>query len=508
MKDINKRPLFIFELANNHQGDLNHGLRIIREISEVSKNFDFNFGFKFQYRNLETFIHPDFKKNYDFKYIKRFSETQLKQEEFLILKNEAERLGFLSICSPFDEYSVDLIEKHNFDIIKIGSCSLTDWPLLERIVKTDKPLIVSTACASLEEIDKVVMFLEHREKKFILMHCVAEYPTAIDNLQLNQIDLLKQRYPQIEIGYSTHEAPDNFDSIKIAIAKGAVVFEKHVGIPKEDYPLNKYSATPSQIYKWLDSAQQAFKMCGLKDRRYSFSEKEKKEIRDLQRGVFAKQKIKKGEKISLDNTFLAIPNFPGQLVANDLSKYIEYTAKKDISEKEPVFLNDLEIKNLRERILEIINKIRLILLESKISLPNKLEFELSHHYGIENFEKFGAALINCINREYCKKIIILLAGQTHPVHYHKEKEETFNILFGDLTININGIEKEYGPGGMVTIERNTPHGFSSKNGAIFEEISTTSLSEDSFYQDPQIEKNKNRKTYMTFWQDWLYKPIT
>ena len=81
MKNINLRPLFVFEMANNHQGNLEHGLRIIREIHQVSKEFNFNFGFKLQYRDIDTFIHPDFRTRDDIKYVKRFSETKLSQDQ-------------------------------------------------------------------------------------------------------------------------------------------------------------------------------------------------------------------------------------------------------------------------------------------------------------------------------------------------------------------------------------------------------------------------------------------
>ena len=70
-------PLFIFELANNHMGDVEHGLRVIDEISAVSRDFPFKCAFKLQYRELDTFIHPDFQRRMDIKYIKRFSETRL-----------------------------------------------------------------------------------------------------------------------------------------------------------------------------------------------------------------------------------------------------------------------------------------------------------------------------------------------------------------------------------------------------------------------------------------------
>ena len=103
-------PLFILEMANNHMGDVAYGLKIIRECHKITKQFNFHFAFKFQYRDIAgTFIHPDYKKRMDIKYVKRFSETALKPSEFLTLKKEAEKLGYITICTPFDEPSVDVI---------------------------------------------------------------------------------------------------------------------------------------------------------------------------------------------------------------------------------------------------------------------------------------------------------------------------------------------------------------------------------------------------------------
>ena len=498
--------LFIFEIANNHMGDLNHGLRIIREIGNASSGFDFKFGFKLQYRDLDTFIHPDFKGRKDIKYVKRFEETRLKEEELKALKDEIKKSGFVSICTPFDENSVDLVEKHDFDIIKVGSCSFNDWPLIERIVKTDKPVLLSAGGVSLEDMDKAVAFFEHRKKVFCLMHCVSAYPTSQENLELNQIEFMRQRYPEIPIGYSTHEEPGNFDAIKIAIAKGATVFERHVGLEAGQHKLNKYSSGPEQIKKWLEAAKEAFAICGVSGKFREVSGKEKDDLRGLKRGVFAKRAIKEKEMIDLSNVFLAIPNTKNQLVASDFSKYTEFISSRAINENEPVLFTDVYVKNLRNKVLQIMYDVRKLLVESNTGLPAKVDLELSHHYGIDNFEKFGATIINCINREYCKKLIIMLPGQAHPAHYHKKKEETFHILYGNITIKLDGNEKEYKSGDMVVVERGMEHSFSSKNGAVFEEISTTSFTEDSYYTDEDILKNKNRKTEMTFWSDWLTKP--
>ncbi len=503
------KPLFIFELANNHCGNLEHGLTIIRKFHDTVKDYKefFNFGFKLQYRHLDTFIHPDFKDRNDIKYVKRFLDTRLAPGQFKMLKDEMTKLGFISICTPFDEESVDLIIEHSFDIIKVASCSFTDWPLLERIASTDKPLILSTAGASLEEIDQIAAFLDHRNKSFCLMHCIGEYPTLDKQLQLNQLDLFRQRYPQIPAGFSTHEDPANTDAVKIAIAKGACTFERHVGIPMDKYPLNAYSSNPEQIRIWLDAAKKAFDICGVNNRRHDISAKEKEDLRGLKRGVFAGSNIDSGTRLNKKNIFLAIPNQPGQLLANDLSKYTEYTLKINKTTNAPILLSDLEIKNLRADIIKIVQELKKLIKASGIKLQNKMECELSHHYGVDKFFQYGCAIISCVNREYCKKIIMLLPGQCNPVHVHKKKEETFHVLYGEVVISLGETEKMYKEGELIVVERNVPHSFKSENGAVLEEISTTHYTDDSYYSDSSIMDNKDRKTRLTFWADWMFKDI-
>src|ERR1700690_399118 len=199
------KHLFIFEMANNHMGDLAHGVRIIRELREASAGFDFRFAVKLQYRHLPDLIHPDYGERMDIKFIKRFSETALSWDDLRRLKDAIVENGFLSICTPFDEASVNKVVRHGFDFLKVASCSLTDWPLAEKIAATKLPLILSTAGESFEDIDRIVSFYQHREKRVAIMHCVAEYPTSRPDLQLNQIDLLLRRYTNVEVGYSTHE---------------------------------------------------------------------------------------------------------------------------------------------------------------------------------------------------------------------------------------------------------------------------------------------------------------
>jgi sialic acid synthase SpsE len=226
--------LFIYDLANNHQGDNQHAVSIIREVASVSNRAGARGALKFQFRQLDTFIHPDYRFRSDHKYVKRFNETKLSMEAFAALATEVRNSGLLTMCTPFDEESVDIICDMELDIIKVASCSADDRPLLEKIVRVNKPIVVSTAGLRTEEIDWLVNFLETERANFALMHCVAIYPTPDDKLQLNQIRYLKERY-RLPVGWSTHEHPDNISAVQIAYAMGARLFERHVGLNTDKY---------------------------------------------------------------------------------------------------------------------------------------------------------------------------------------------------------------------------------------------------------------------------------
>lgn len=193
-----ERPLFIFEMANNHQGSAEHGKHIIQEIRKVCDEFkQFDFAFKFQYRDLDTFIHPSFQGREDIKNVKRFQDTRLSMEEFDDLLDEVRKSHFIAICTPFDEISVEHIVEQGYDYIKIASCSFTDWPLLEKIAQQNKPVIASGAGSDIVDVKNVVTFFKNRNIDISLMHCIAEYPTENEHLQMNQIDFYKSQFPEI-----------------------------------------------------------------------------------------------------------------------------------------------------------------------------------------------------------------------------------------------------------------------------------------------------------------------
>ena len=494
------KNLIVLEMANNHMGDITHGFRLIEEFGAVCRQFpEFKFAFKLQYRDLETFIHPAMKGRDDIKYIKRFSETRLTRADFDKLVDKIRKEGFLTMSTPFDNASVPTIIDQGLDILKIASCSFTDWPLLEEAIASRLPVIASTAGAELDDIDRVVNFLTHRGKDFVIMHCVGEYPTADDKLHIDQIDFLRRRYLGVRIGFSTHENPANTDIVKMAIAKGVRVFEKHVGLQTEKYALNAYSASPEQVKAWLEAARYALSVCGVGEQRLPENPSERASLRSLRRGVFLRHSVQVGKVITADDVYFAFPPEDGQFTANDWSKYAQFTANRDVSKDAALSPANSVRTDTRQQVWEIAQRVKNLIEQSKITVPGGADLEISHHYGLDRFNDFGLTMLTVVNRGYCKKLLVSLPGQHHPEQYHEKKEETFHVLYGQVNLYLDGVKRECGPGDVVVVEPGVRHAFDTITGCVIEEISSTHFKDDSYYTDKSIAQNKNRKTLLTYW---------
>jgi sialic acid synthase SpsE/mannose-6-phosphate isomerase-like protein (cupin superfamily) len=490
------KDLFIFEMANNHQGDIEHGKLIIKAMGEIARKRKIKAAVKLQYRNLDTFIHPDYRHDTEAKHISRFLSTELNKEQFKELVLEIKAQGLISVCTPFDEDSVQWIIEHEIEIIKVASCSADDWPLLDKIVTTGKPVIASTGGLMLPQIDSLINFLSHREVNFAILHCVGVYPSPNELLNLHFIDRLKKRYPELTFGYSGHESPNNLGPVYTATALGASIFERHVGLPTENISLNAYSMSPEQTDTWIVAALEAKSICGSNQKSISIVESES--LLSLKRGVFFRKTVEKGKTVTIEDVYFAMPCGPGQVTSSDFGKFrANFIASKDYKVNEALVecIKTDEYHNLRS----IIHEAKGLLSEANVVLSPSAEIELSHHYGIDQFSKFGLFIVNLINREYCKKILVIFPGQHHPEQYHIKKEETFHVLSGELSLMMNGIERKLIKGDIVTIERGVKHAFWSFKGSVIEEVSTTHFRNDSFYTDQKINilDPMQRKTIVT-----------
>ena len=496
-----KKPLIILEMANNHMGNVNHGIDIIRDFSILVKKYEcFDFAFKFQYRNLDTFIHQDYKSRTDLHYVKRFNDTRISENDFTKMRQACREFGFKTMCTPFDNESVERIVKEGYDYIKVASCSCSDWPLLEEVSKTGMPIVASLGGALEKDIDKLYKFFMHRGNTFSVMHCTPVYPTPIAESHLSQIIYLKDRYEGVPVGFSTHEPPEDYLNGALAFAMGAQLFEKHVGKVTSDYALNKYSATCEQVDRWCESIKDSMERVGPSDGRVSVSDDLLTSLKSLQRGVFCKNDVKSGEEITEQDIYYAFPPAEGQLRASDISMFNSITAESGMTSDQAVMIDNYKIESKLSSIDRYLEEVKEFVKKSGVILPKRFEAELSHHYGLERFMEYGLTLIDIVNRDYCKKVLVTLPNQVHPEQYHKVKEETFIILYGELELQLNGELRLLKAGDMVTVEPLVKHRFTSKTGAVIEEISTTHVAGDSYYVDESIHENKNRKTRIS---DWL-----
>jgi N-acetylneuraminate synthase len=306
--------LFVLELANNHWGKLERGLKIIRDFARVVRFNDVHAAIKLQFRDVDSFIHRDFRDRSDIRYIKKTLDTQLPWDQLKAMVDAVREAGMVTMVTPFDEVSVDKCAEFGVEILKIASSDIRDKTLLEKIASTGLPVIASSGGADLEHIDGLVEFFTSRNIPFALNHCVSLYPSEDSDLELDQIDFLKARYPHITIGFSTHEYRDWHDSILIAYAKGARTFERHVDIDHEGVPVSAYCTKPEQADIWFRAFKKAQEMCGHSAAaRREVPEDERRYLDALVRGVYAKRDLQPGEVLAREDVYFSVPLLKGQI---------------------------------------------------------------------------------------------------------------------------------------------------------------------------------------------------
>jgi N-acetylneuraminate synthase len=313
--------LFVLELANNHWGSLDRGLRIVGDFAQVVRFNNVKAAIKLQLRDVDAFIHKDFRQRSDIRYIKKTLDTRLSKEDFVTLVQAVRAGGCMTMATPFDEDSVDLCVELGVEIIKIASSDLNDWILIEKIATTKKPVIVSTGGSSLKDIDDLAKFFANRNIPLAINHCVSLYPSEDHELEINQVDFLRERYPNNVIGFSTHEYTDWKTSITIAYAKGARTFERHIDIDDGTQTVSPYCSQPHQVDEWFKAYNKAVAMCGAPGTRKRIPPaREIAYLDSLVRGVYARRDLPKGHALTDADLYLAIPLQKGQLSCRELMR--------------------------------------------------------------------------------------------------------------------------------------------------------------------------------------------
>lgn len=234
------KPYFIGEIGINHNGDLQIAKKLIDAVFACNWNC-----VKFQKRNPDTCI-PDKQKSViretpwgKMRYIDYKKRIEFGTDEFNYIDGYCSEKPLDWTASVWDLDSLNFLLNYETPFIKIPSAMLTNLPLLKESAKADIPLIVSTGMSTFNEIDVAVDLITKYGEKPILMHTNSSYPTPQNELHLNLIPVLRDRYDCI-IGYSGHEY--DLEPTVIAVALGAQVIERHITLSHDMWGTDQKSS--------------------------------------------------------------------------------------------------------------------------------------------------------------------------------------------------------------------------------------------------------------------------
>jgi pseudaminic acid synthase len=303
-------PFIIAELSANHDGKLYKALKIVDHAARCGVS-----AIKIQTINPEKITLNTKKKNFiihnkkSIWYKKSFYELYKKASMPIKWQKKifarAKKRGILAFSTPFDEQSVDLLEKMDVPCYKIASFENNHFPLLKKIAETKKPVIMSLGMLSLKEIYESVNYLKkHGTKEIALLKCTSVYPAKEEDLNLKSIQDLRKRF-NCEVGFSDH-TKDIYSSIA-AVSLGATIIEKHFNLIENKKSLDsKFSITELEMKQLVVGCDMAQKSIG--NIKYSLS-KDEKISKKNKRSIYASKNIKKGEKFSEKNVSVVRPGY-------------------------------------------------------------------------------------------------------------------------------------------------------------------------------------------------------
>ena len=329
----------IAEIGQAHDGSLGMAHSYIDALSETGVN-----AIKFQTHiaDAESSVHEKFRINFSYEDETRrdyWKRMEFSEQQWIGLKKHCDDKGLEFISSPFSLKAVDLLEKIGVNRYKLGSGEINNLLLIEKIIKTKKPVIISSGMSSYSELDKSIKILKENKIKVSLMQCTTSYPTKAGQWGLKLIPELKRRY-KIPVGFSDHSG-DIFACLA-ATALGANLIEFHTVFDKKMFgPDSKSSLTIKEIHKLVKGVKQIDK-----DLKSSIDYKLDSSSFSALKNIFEKslsvnKNLKKGHKILFSDLESKKPSNKG-IPASLFQKVIGKKLKRDIKKWEFINYKDLD----------------------------------------------------------------------------------------------------------------------------------------------------------------------
>ncbi len=308
--DLNKDGVYIIaELSANHNGSLQTALDTIKAAKEIGAN-----AIKLQTYRADTITlnskNPDFMidggtlwdgKNLYELYEEAYTPWEWHKELF----DYARSINIDIFSTPFDKSAVDFLEQFNPSAYKIASFEITDYELVRYVASKQKPIIISTGIATIEEIlDVVNICKKEGNENIVLLKCTSQYPAPLEEANLKTISNMKETFG-VEVGFSDHTL--GVTAPIVAVTLGAKVIEKHFILDKSIGGADcEFSLDKKEFKLLVDVIRDTEKLLGIVD--YSLDEKKQKQRR-FSRSLYISKDIKKGEIFTLENIKSVRPGY-------------------------------------------------------------------------------------------------------------------------------------------------------------------------------------------------------
>ncbi len=296
-------PALIAEIGGNHEGNFEYAKKLTRYA--ISTGIDY---IKFQIYTGDSLVNPVVNPDRN----KHFKKFELTKEQYLELAEMVKDAGIGYTASVWNEEFLEWIDPF-MDIYKVGSGDMTAYPLIEKIAKTGKPLVISTGLANEEEVMDMIKFVQSinpiykRPDHFAVLQCTTMYPIPHEDANLNVIKRFKEIIG-VTVGYSDHT--EGSDALKYAYAAGAQIMEFHFTDSRKgkQFRDHKVSLIPQEVIELQQELLKIKKLLGNEKKQPLPIEIENGHVTSFRKAVYLVRDIRKGEIITPEHLTILRPN--------------------------------------------------------------------------------------------------------------------------------------------------------------------------------------------------------
>ena len=291
---------------------------------------------KFQTHEVEDevldieFTSPHFKSKDRYSWVTRNTNATPLETFWKPIKAHCDKRGIIFFSTPMSRKAAQKLDKVGVPFWKVGSGDIFDYVLLDYLVETKKPIIFSTGMASLDELDRVVQYLSEKKAPLVVLYCISKYPAPKEYFNLGTIEYLKDKYPEVTVGFSDHSL--GHDVALAAVALGARVVEKHFSFSRELWGADhKVSMTPHEMKEFVRLVRTGAYKDAPVDAYYGKKKKELEGAKNQFRPYFHKslmagENLAKGAVITKNAVFAMRPQMQAGGISSD--RFSEIVGRK------------------------------------------------------------------------------------------------------------------------------------------------------------------------------------